>query len=183
LIVNTLDLGKQAPDFDLPGVDGSRYSLGSFSDSPFLVVVFTCNHCPYSKAYEDRLVSIQKDYSAKGVRLVAINSNDEKSYPEDGFPEMVKRSRDKGFNFPYIRDETQETVTLYGAVCTPHIFAFDEKRALRYRGRVDDSRDPSKVTTHDLRRALDELTGGEEVTVPDTRPFGCSIKWYSMKPA
>jgi peroxiredoxin len=182
MIVSTLDLGKQAPDFDLPGVDDKQYSLGSFADSPVLVVVFTCNHCPYSKAYEDRLVSIQRDYSSKGVRLVAINSNDEKAYPEDSFPDMVKRSKDKGFNFPYLRDETQETVTAYGAVCTPHVFAFDKGRTLRYRGRVDDSRDLSKVTVHDLRNALDELVAGKDVRVSDSRPFGCSIKWFSVSP-
>jgi peroxiredoxin len=181
-MLGTLDLGKQAPGFDLPGVDGRRYSLDSFADKRVLVVIFSCNHCPYVKAYEDRMLSIQKDYAPKGVQLVAINSNDEKAYPEDGFPEMVRRSRDKRFNFPYLRDEAQETVTSYGAVCTPHVFAFDQGRVLRYRGRIDDSRDPSKVSTHDLRNALDDLLRGSDVGAPDTRPFGCSIKWFSVKP-
>jgi peroxiredoxin len=182
-MIPMLSLGNAAPDFDLPGVDGSRYSLGSFKDKPVLVVVFSCNHCPYVKAYEDRIVSIQRDYASKGVQFVAINSNDEKSYPEDGFEQMVVRAKEKGFNFPYLRDETQDVVTAYGAVCTPHVFAFDKHRTLRYRGRVDDSRDPTKVSTHDLRNALDDLLGGGEVRVPDTRPFGCSIKWFSLKPA
>jgi peroxiredoxin len=183
MIVPTIDLGALAPDFDLPGVDGKRYSLSSFKAKPVLVVIFSCNHCPYVKAYEDRMVSIQRDYADQGVQLVAINSNDDKAYPEDSFPEMVKRSKEKGFNFPYLRDESQKVVEAYGGVCTPHVFAFDSRRVLRYRGRIDDSKEASKVTTHDLKNALDDLVKGTEVRVPDTKPFGCSIKWYSLKPA
>jgi len=182
MIVSTLPLGAKAPDFDLPGVDGRNYSLRSFQGKPALVVVFSCNHCPYVKDYEDRMVSIQREYSGKGVQLVAINSNDEKAYPEDGFPEMVKRAEQKGFNFPYLRDESQKVVEAYGGVCTPHAFAFDGNMVLRYRGRIDDSRDATKVASPDLRNALDDILQGREVRVPDTRPFGCSIKWYSMKP-
>lgn len=177
-----LALGSKAPDFDLKGVDGKRYSLDSFRDKPILAVIFSCNHCPYVVAYEDRMVSIQKDYAAKGVQLVAVNSNDEVEYPEDSFPNMIKRAKEKGFNFPYLRDETQEVVTAYGAVCTPHVFAFDKSRVLSYRGRIDDSRDPSRVKSQDLRNALDDLISGSAVRVPDTRPFGCSIKWFTMKP-
>jgi peroxiredoxin len=178
-----MPLGAKAVDFDLPGVDGRRYSLASFADSPVLVVIFSCNHCPYVKAYEDRMVAIQRDYMAKGVRIVAINSNDEKTYPEDSFQEMVNRSKKKGFNFPYLRDESQKTAEAYGAVCTPHIFAFDRSRVLRYRGRIDDSKDSSAVASPDLRNALDDLVAGSAVRVPDTRPFGCSIKWFTMKPS
>ena len=173
-----LGIGQKAPPFnDLLGADGKRHSFASFSEKPILVVVFTCNHCPYSKAYEDRIVAIQRDYASKGVQLVAINSNDDKSYPEDSYPEMVKRAREKKFNFPYLRDEEQVVVGEYGAVCTPHVFAFDKARLLRYRGRIDDSRDPSAVTSHDLRNALDDLISGRSVRIPDTKPFGCSIKW------
>ena len=182
MFVSTLELGAPAPDFDLPGVDGKRHSLSSFKDKPVLVVIFSCNHCPYVVAYEDRMVAIQRDFAQKGVQLVAINSNDDKAYPADAFPEMVKRSRDKGFNFPYMRDELQKAVEAYGGVCTPHVFAFDSGRRLRYRGRIDDSKDASKVTSHDLRNALDDMVKGDAVRVPDTKPFGCSIKWYSMKP-
>jgi peroxiredoxin len=182
MMVPTLALGARAPDFNLLGVDGRRYSLASFQEKPIMVVIFSCNHCPYVKAYEDRMVSIQSDYSSKGVQLVAINSNDEKAYPEDSFQEMVKRAEEKGFNFPYLRDETQGAVTAYGGVCTPHTFAFDKGRVLRYRGRIDDSKDPTKVGSNDLRNALDDMVKGVYVRVPDTRPFGCSIKWFSMKP-
>jgi peroxiredoxin len=172
-----LDLGAPAPDFDFKSVGGERYSLKSFSKSVVLAIVFTCNHCPYSQAYEDRMVAIQRDYSPRGVQLVAINSNDDKAYPEDGFAQMVKRARDKAFNFPYLRDPDQKAAEAYGAVCTPHVFAFDKERALRYRGRIDDSRDAQRVKSHDLRNALDGLLSGKSVRVADTRPFGCSIKW------
>jgi len=182
MMVPTLALGSPAPDFDLPGVDNRRYSLTSFAGKPVLVVIFSCNHCPYVKDYETRMVSIQRDYAAKGVQLVAINSNDDKAYPEDSFTEMVRRAKERGFNFPYLRDETQTVVEAYGGICTPHVFAFDNRRILHYRGRIDDSRDKSKVTSHDLRNALDDMLAGREVSVPDTKPFGCSIKWYSMKP-
>jgi peroxiredoxin len=174
-----LALGSKAPEFDLPGVDGKTHSLLSFSDKPVLVVVFTCNHCPYVKDYEGRMVLIQRDYSPKGVQLVAINSNDEKAYPEDSFAQMVIRAKERGFNFPYLRDQEQTVVESYGAMCTPHVFAFDSERRLRYRGRIDDSRDPGGVKSPDLRNVLDDLTAGREVKVPDTRPFGCSIKWMA----
>ena len=183
MIVSTLQLGAPAPDFDLPGADGRQYTLSSFKDKKALVVIFSCNHCPYVVAYEDRMIAIQRDYASKEVQLVAINSNDDKAYPTDSFPAMVERSRSKGFNFPYLRDEPQKVVEAYGGVCTPHVFAFDEKRVLRYRGRIDDSKEPAKVTTNDLRNALDDIIGNRAVRTPDTRPFGCSIKWYSMKPA
>jgi len=172
-----LALDSKAPDFDLRGVDGGTYSLASFSDKPILVVIFSCNHCPYVKAYEDRMVAIQRDYASRGVQLVAINSNDEKAYPEDSLAEMEVRAKEKGFNFPYLRDQDQSIVDHYGAVCTPHVYVFDAGRKLRYRGRIDDSRDPLKVKSPDLRNALDDLTNGKDVRVSDTRPFGCSIKW------
>jgi peroxiredoxin len=177
-----LELGQRAPDFDLPGADGTNHSLASFAAKPVLVVIFSCNHCPYVKDYEERMVSIQREFAGKGVQFVAINSNDEDAYPEDSFPEMVKRAKERGFNFPYLRDQTQKVVEAYGAVCTPHVFAFDSKRVLRYRGRIDDSRDPAKVTSHDLRNALADLTSSRDVKVPDTRPFGCSIKWMQLQP-
>ncbi len=172
-----LELGEPAPGFDLLGTDGKKHSLASFQDKTALVVIFSCNHCPYAQAYEDRMVSIQRDYAGKGVQLVAINSNDEKAYPQDSYPEMIKRAKEKGFNFPYLRDQDQSVVTSYGAVCTPHVFAFDGAMVLRYRGRIDDSKDPAQVKSHDLRNALDDITGGHKVRAPDTKPFGCSIKW------
>jgi peroxiredoxin len=155
-----LSLGSPAPDFELDGVDGKKHSIGSFANSSVLVVIFSCNHCPYVQAYEDRMIAIQRDYASKGVQLVAINSNDDKAYPEDSYPEMVKRAKKKAFNFPYVRDPDQKAAEAYGAVCTPHVFAFDRERKLRYRGRIDDSRDPSGVKSHDLINALDDMAAG-----------------------
>jgi peroxiredoxin len=175
-----LELGSAAPNFDgLKATDGKTYSLGSFQKNPVLVIIFSCNHCPYVVAYEDRMIGIQRDYAPRGVQLLAINSNDDKSYPEDSFPNMVKRANSKNFNFVYARDADQSVVDAYGAVCTPHVFAFDNERKLVYRGRIDDSKDPSKVSAHDLRNALDDISAGRKVRVPDTRPFGCSIKFIS----
>jgi hypothetical protein len=123
------------------------------------------------------MVQIQKDYSAKGVTLVAINSNDETGYPEDSYPNMIKRAKERGFNFPYLRDDTQEIAKKYGAICTPHVFAFDQQRRLQYKGRIDDNRNPESVKTKDLRNALDAILAGHKLSVQETRPFGCSVKW------
>jgi len=178
MMVSTLALGSPAPNFDLPGIDNRKYSLASFADKPILVVIFSCNHCPYVKDYETRMVSIQRDYAAKGVQLVAVNSNDAEAYPEDSFPEMVKRARERGFNFPYLRDESQKVAKAYGAERTPEVFVFDEKRTLCYHGRIDDNvYDPKEVRQHYLRDALDAVIMGRKVTLEDTEPVGCTIKW------
>lgn len=172
-----LPIGNPAIDFRLKGIDGKTYSMKDFADKKAVVVIFSCNHCPYVQAYETRMVQLQQDYLPKGVTLVAINSNDETNYPEDSFPNMVKRAKENGFNFPYLRDETQEVARQYGGICTPHVFAFDQNRVLQYKGRIDDSRYPEQVKVHDLRIALDVILAGEKPTVKETRPFGCSIKW------
>jgi peroxiredoxin len=172
-----LALGSPAVDFHLKGVDSKSYSLKDFADKKALVVVFSCNHCPYVQAYEDRMVQLQKDYSGKGVTLIAINSNDDHDYPEDSFENMMKRAKERGFNFPYLRDESQDIARKYGAICTPHIFAFDRNRTLQYKGRIDDNRYPGQVKTNDLRNALDALLAGKKPATQETRPFGCSIKW------
>jgi len=175
-----LELGKPAPNFEnLKATDGKSYSLSSFEKKPVLVVIFSCNHCPYVVAYEDRMVAIQRDYAEKGVQLIAINSNDDESYPEDSFPNMVQRTKKKNFNFVYARDADQSVVDAFGAVCTPHVFVFGPDRKLAYRGRIDDSKEPAKVTTNDLRNAIDDLLYGIPVRVPNTRPFGCSIKFIA----
>ncbi|TLZ91624.1 MAG: thioredoxin family protein [Methanobacteriota archaeon] len=138
-----LPLGSPAPDFSLPGVDGKTHSLGSFKDKPILVIAFWCNHCPYVQAWEDRTIAVQKEFAGKGVQFVMINANDDESYPEDDFAHMVERSKRKGYNFPYLRDESQKSAEAYGAVATPDFFVFDAGRKLRYRGKLDDSKDPS----------------------------------------
>jgi peroxiredoxin len=176
-----LPIGEKAPDFSLPGVDGKTYSLRSFQDKPVLVVMFTCNHCPYVQAYEDRLIAIQKDYADRGVQLAAISANETRNYPEDDFPHMVERAKTKDFNFPYLRDENQSVAEAYGAHYTPEIFVLDRERRLRYTGRIDDNwQNPKAAKSHDLRNAIDALLGGRAVSQPETHAMGCTIKWAKV---
>lgn len=174
----TMAIGSQAPAFELPGTDGLTYGLRSFSEAKGLVLVFTCNHCPYAKAYEDRLIALARAYQPKGIDFAAINPNDAESYPEDRFENMKARAAEKGFPFPYLRDESQATARAYGAVCTPHFFVLDRQRRLVYEGRLDDNwKEPDKATRRDLQDALDDLLAGRPVSAPNTPPMGCSIKW------
>ena len=173
-----LEIGQRAPDFSLPGVDGKDCALASFKEKKVVVVFFTCNHCPYAQAYEDRLISIQRDYADKSVQLIAINSNDAAGYPEDGFDNMVKRAAKKKFNFPYLRDETQRIARAYGAEYTPEVFVLNSKFEVRYIGRVDDNwQNPDKVKSHDLRNALNAVLAHKKVENPVTHAIGCTIKW------
>lgn len=167
-----------APDFALPGVDGTTYSLASFKDAKALVVVFSCNHCPYVQACEGRFVELQRDYAQRDVRLVAINSNDAADYPEDSFEAMKRRAAEKGFNFPYLRDESQQVAKAYGATHTPQLFVFGPDRRLAYTGKLDDNwQEPSRVSRRFLRDALDDLLAGKAVREPETHAIGCTIKW------
>jgi thiol-disulfide isomerase/thioredoxin len=185
--VPTLAIGAAAPDFDLPGVDGRRYSLKDFASAPVLVVVFTCNHCPTAQAYEDRIQKLHDDYAGQGVRLVAISPNDpravrldELGYTDlgDSLEEMKLRARDKGFTFPYLYDgDTQSVAHRYGPVATPHVFVFDRARTLRFAGRVDDGENPERIKVQDTRNAIEALLEGRAVPVEKTKVFGCSIKW------
>ena len=173
-----MPVGTPAPPFSLPGVDGQTRSLDSFSDAEVLVVVFTCNHCPYAIACEDRLIAIQRDYADKGVQLVGINPNDDEKYPADSFDAMVARAAEKGFNFPYLRDESQEVARAYDAACTPDIFVFDRDRKLVYNGRIDDNwQQPENVTRRDLRAVLDATLEGKPFDFEPVASMGCSIKW------
>jgi peroxiredoxin len=174
------ELGARCPDFQLPGVDGRRHALGDFAASPVLVVMFICNHCPYVKAVEDRLIRLARDYGPRGVQLVGICANDAEGYPDDRFEALAKRWRDRGYGFPYLHDEPQTVARAFGAVCTPDIFVYDQDRRLAYRGRIDDSwKDESKVTRRELGAALDALLAGKRPS-PEQRPsMGCSIKWKS----
>jgi len=178
MATDKLKIGSKAPDFNLLGVDNKFYSLDSFADKKILIVIFSCNHCPYVQAYEQRIISIQKEFSEKGVQIVAINSNEDKNYPEDSFDQMIKRSNEKQFNFPYLRDETQEVAKAYGATHTPEIFLFDQERKLRYHGKIDDNwKEPEKVKYQYLRKAIEEVLEGKEVSIPETFSIGCTIKW------
>jgi thiol-disulfide isomerase/thioredoxin len=173
-----MKIGAPAPPFDgLLGVDGEQYSLEGLADEKLLAIVFSCNRCPTVRAAEDGLVALQEAYAGERVRLLAINSNNPFLSPPDTFGEMVKRSEAKGFNFPYVKDEDGTVARRFGAARTPEAFVFDRERRLRYRGRIADSRDPAKVTRHDLRVALDDLLAERDVEVPETEPSGCAIVW------
>jgi len=173
-----LKIGDSAIPFTLPGVDGASHALHEFRGKRAVAVIFSCNHCPYVRAWEDRMVQIQADYAAKGVSLVAINANDAVKYPDDGFEQMKERARAKRFNFPYLRDEDQSVAKAYGAQRTPEVFLFDGDFKLRYHGVIDDNYDnPGAVKCHYLRDALDAVLSGRGVAVAETAPIGCTIKW------
>lgn len=172
-----LKLGDKAIDLTLIGVDDKTHSLSDYANK-LLVVIFSCNHCPYVRAWEDRLVKIQLDYANRGVQLITINSNDASKYPDDDFPGMKERARLKNFNFPYLHDMEQKVAKSYGAQRTPEVFLFDVQKILRYHGTIDDNYDdPRAVKIHYLRNALDALLQGKKVSLGETEPVGCTIKW------
>lgn len=172
------DFGWKAPDFDLPGTDGKRYSLANTRGKNGLLVMFICNHCPYVKAVRARIVRDTKELLAHGISSVAIMSNDPADYPEDSFENMKKVAEAENFPFPYLWDETQQVAKAYGAICTPDFFGFNAALELQYRGRLDASR---KETVADARRDLFEAM--VEVAKTGLGPshqessMGCSIKW------
>ncbi|HEX9656916.1 MAG TPA: thioredoxin family protein [Bacteroidota bacterium] len=174
-----LRIGSSAPTFTaLQGVDDKSYSLEDFSSADILVIVFTCNHCPYVQAYEGRMIDFQEKFGPKGLQLIAINSNDTKNYPDDDFIGMVRRARQKGFNFPYLRDENQVVAEDYGATHTPEFFVFDRNRILRYRGKMDDNyQNPDAVSRRYIEDAVEDLLAGKEVRESETHSIGCTIKW------
>ena len=168
-----LALGDHAPAFALPGVDGRDHSLDDYREQP-VAVVFSCCHCPYVVAWEDRLNEIAGDYAGR-AGLVAINSN--AGYLGDSWEDMVERAREKGFRFPFLYDETQGIALAYGAARTPEVFLFDATHRLVYHGAPDsDYRDPDGADPF-LREALDAVLGGVEPGVAQTPPVGCTIKW------
>jgi peroxiredoxin len=173
----SLAIGDPAPTFVLPAVGNRQVSLDTLDERAAVAVVFSCNHCPYVQAWEDRLNDIARDYADRGVEVVAINANDAESYPADSFPEMERRARDKGFVFPYAYDQTQEVARAYGASRTPEVFLLDGERRVAYHGAIDDSTEPDGVHATYLRDALEALLAGQAPTVSDTRPVGCTVKW------
>ena len=168
-------VGDPAPDWKgIIGVDDKQHSLSDYKDAKLIVLVFTCNHCPVAKAYEDRLIALQKDYKDKGVQVIAVNVN---NIPEDRLDRMKERAKEKGFNFPYIYDSSQKMGHDYGARVTPHVFVLDSERKIAYIGAIDDNMDPAKVKKHYLRDALDALLQGKTPPVAETKAFGCTIKY------
>jgi peroxiredoxin len=173
----SLPLGSPAPGFELPGVDGEAHSLERYADAKLLVLVQFCNHCPYAIAWQDRLAAIAADYAGRGVRIVAVSSNDADAYPEDSFEKMKERAAEKAFPFAYVYDEAQSLARDLGSERTPEVFVFDQERQLRYHGAVDDSRDPRQVRTQYLRDALGALLVAGNPPVAESEPVGCSVKW------
>lgn len=173
------DFGWKAVDFDLLGVDGKRYDLASAQGENGLLVMFICNHCPYVKAIQDRLIRDINELKQHGVNAIAIMSNDPSDYPEDSFDNMARIAKELAYPFPYVWDETQQVAKAYGAVCTPDFFGFNNKLELQYRGRFDASR--KETAAPDVRRDLFE--GMLEVVATGEGPkdqipsIGCSIKW------
>jgi thiol-disulfide isomerase/thioredoxin len=177
LSVVALAIGDACPAFDLPGTDDESHSLARFGQK-VLVVIVSCNHCPHVVAYEPRMVRIAKEYQSKSVGFIAVNANDAVKYPTDGMAAMKQRAKERGFPFPYVRDDSQDFVRALGARCTPEVYVFDDARKLRYHGRIDDnSREASQVTKHDLKDALDALLAGKAPAVAETTAIGCSVKW------
>jgi peroxiredoxin len=172
-------LGSPAPDFSLVNVDGRRVSRDDFADAPALLVMFICNHCPYVKHVAPALAHICRDYQARGVAVVAINSNDVASYPDDSPEQMVRESRERGYTFPYLLDETQAVAKAYGAACTPDFFLYDRNRKLAYRGQLDASRPGSNipVTGEDLTAAVNAVLAGQPAPEKQRPSLGCNIKW------
>ena len=169
-------LGSVAPYFNLPDTLGKNVSIEDF-DSELLIIVFTCNHCPYAKAVEDRLIKLGKEYK-NDVDFVLISSNDSENYPEDSPKKMAERHTEKGYPFPYLYDETQEVAKAYGAVCTPDIFLYNEDRKLEYRGRIDDNwQNPEQVEREELKMAIEAVLNSKTIDFEQKPSMGCNIKW------
>jgi len=172
-----LELGTRAPDFSLPDPDGQEHRLGEGAKA--YLVMFICNHCPFVKHVRGELARLGADYASRGVRIVAINSNDIDRYPDDGPEAMRREARAAGYSFPYLLDGDQSIARAYRAACTPDFYVFDADRRLVYRGQLDDSR-PSNgkpVDGRDVRAALDAVLAGKSVGEQQVPSIGCSIKW------
>jgi peroxiredoxin len=177
----TLQSDDKAIDFILPATDGSTYKLSDFDKHKFLVIFFTCNHCPYVIGSDEVTRSTAEKYLEKEVGFVGINSNSENTHPEDSFPNMVSRMEKYHFPWLYLYDMDQSVARAYGALKTPHFFVFDQNRKLVYTGRgVDSPRDISRMTVNNLEMVLEELIAGKTISIPVTNPIGCNIKWEGM---
>ncbi|MFA8433503.1 MAG: thioredoxin family protein [Marinifilaceae bacterium] len=173
-------VGDKASDFHLKNIDGNMLSLSDFEEAKGFVIIFTCNHCPYAVAYEDRIIELDKKYKSKGYPVIAINPNDPEIVPADSFTNMQKRAKDKGFTFPYLFDETQEVYRKYGATRTPHVFVLRKKSdnlIVEYIGTIDNNyKDASKANEHFLKDAIEALLKGKKPEPNFTKAIGCSIK-------
>lgn len=170
-------IGDVAEDFSLKNIDGSMVSLANYPDAKGFIVIFTCNHCPFAVAYEDRIIDINKRYAPQGYPVIAINPNDPVVQPADGFEKMQDRAAEKGFEFPYLLDEGQHVYPKFGATRTPHVFLLDSDRVVRYIGAIDDNyQDAEAVEVHYLEDALEALKAGKSPEPAVTKAIGCTIK-------
>jgi len=178
-------VGDKATTFKLKNTDGKLVSLSDYPGAKGFTVVFTCNHCPYAKAYQDRIIAIDKKYKSKGYPVIAVNSNDPDVNPEDSYANMITRAKEKGFTFPYLYDETGDICRKYGATRTPQVYLLEKKGSdliVRYTGAIDDnSQDASQVTTPYLANAIDALLAGGTPEPSFTKAIGCGIKTKEPK--
>ncbi|MEM0940342.1 MAG: thioredoxin family protein [Bacteroidota bacterium] len=175
-------IGDYASDFELPNIDGEMVSLSDYSGVKGFIVIFTCNTCPYAKAYESRIIDLDKEYASKGFPVIAINPNDINKQPGDSMEEMKKRSKNKGYTFPYLRDNTQTVAKSFGATKTPHVYVLkkeaEEKYKVEFIGAIDNSpNDPGDVSEVYVEDAINALLNGEKPVVTEKRAIGCTIKW------
>ncbi len=179
-IVGGYTIGDIATDFELKNIDETMISLANYNEAKGFIVIFTCNHCPYSVAYEDRIVALDKMFKTKGYPVIAINPNNPKAYPDDSFENMKVRAKDKGFTFPYLFDDGQKIYPQYGATKTPHVYVLQktsEGNTVRYIGAIDNNyKDPSAANKKYVEDAVNALLKGEKVPVEITKAIGCSIK-------
>ncbi len=174
----TLQLGESAPDFNLKATDGNRYTLANFADAKALVVLFTCNHCPFVKGSDEVTRQTVLKFAPQGVAFAAINANSATTNPDDSYEHMIERIAEHQFPWTYLHDEKQEAALAYGALRTPHFFVFDADRKLIYTGRaVDNPKDSSLITKYDLEAALEQYLAGQPIETPVTNPLGCNVKW------
>lgn len=170
-------IGNVATDFSLKNIDGKTVSLADYKDAKGFIIVFTCNHCPYSVMYEDRIISLDKKYKQMGYPVIAINPNDPKIYEGDSFDKMIIRAKEKEFTFPYLHDDKQQIFPQYGATKTPHVYLLDKNRVVKYIGAIDDNaRNANKVEEHFLEDAINALDKGKEINPATTKAIGCSIR-------
>jgi peroxiredoxin len=174
-------VGDKARDFKLKNIDGKMVSLGDYKTAKGFIVVFTCNHCPFAQAYEDRIIALHKKYEPKGYPVIAINPNDKERSPEDSFEKMKERAKEHSYPFPYLYDESQEIAKTYGAMRTPHIYLLKKDGAqnkVEYIGAIDDnSEEPNEVTEKYVENAVNALLAGKSVEKTSTKAIGCTIKW------
>jgi peroxiredoxin len=175
-------VGDTAKDFSLLNINGKVFSLNQLAQAKGYIVVFTCNHCPFSQAYEQRIIDLDKKYAPLGYPVVAINPNDPVAEPEDSYPNMIKRAKEKGYTFPYLLDSTQQTAKIYGAKRTPHVYLLSKTSAnilrVEYIGAIDDNfDDPAAVKEKYLEKAIEAVSKGSKPAVTLTKAIGCGIKW------